>query len=185
MKKTAIKKKSDGSDYEPDEGEYKPKKTVNRGGHRGSAKKRRGRGYDMSSDEDGSDSGSSGEEWGKKKRKGKGRRKKKKLDDSDEGSFASSDSDSEPKKDRRTKKQKETGFTRTLTLSEDLEAIVGTNKAPRHEVVKQMWAYIKENDLQDPKNKQFAICDEKLEKVIGEKRFKCFGMAKYLKEHMS
>merc|ERR1711935_1074615 len=88
--------------------------------------------------------------------------------------FASSDSDSEPKKDRRTKKQKETGFTRTLTLSEDLEAIVGTNKAPRHEVVKQMWAYIKENDLQDPKNKQFAICDEKLEKVIGEKKVQMF-----------
>merc|ERR1712051_57804 len=36
----------------------------------------------------------------------------------------------------------------------------------------------------DQKNKRWAICDEKLEKVIGEKRFKCFGMAKYLKEHM-
>jgi len=134
----------------------------------------------MSSDEDGSSS--SGEEWGKK-RKGKGRRrKKKKLSDSEEASFSSDDS---MPKNKRSKKQKETGFTKTLNLSEDLEAIVGTNKAPRHEVVKQMWAYIKENDLQDPKNKQFAICDEKLEKVIGEKRFKCFGMAKYLKEHMS
>jgi len=134
----------------------------------------------MSSDEDGSSS--SGEEWGKK-RKGKGRRRKKKLSDSEEASF-SSDSDSEPKS-KRSKKQQATGYTKPMKLSEDLEAIVGTDTAPRHEVVKQMWAYIKENDLQDPKNKQFAICDEKLEKVIGEKRFKCFGMAKYLKEHMS
>jgi len=72
-----------------------------------------------------------------------------------------------------------------MKLSEDLEEIVGTDKASRGEVVKQVWAYIKENKLQDPKNKQWAICDDKLEKVIGEKRFKCFGMAKYLKEHMS
>ena len=39
--------------------------------------------------------------------------------------------------------------------------------------------------LQDPKNKQWAICDDKLLKVIGEKKFKCFGMAKYLKDHLS
>ena len=28
-----------------------------------------------------------------------------------------------------------------------------------------MWQYIKTNKLQDPKNKQFVICDEKLKKV--------------------
>ena len=32
-----------------------------------------------------------------------------------------------------------------------------------------MWAYIKENNLQDPKNKQFIKCDEKLSKVSKEK----------------
>ena len=63
--------------------------------------------------------------------------------------------------------------------------LLGLKEAPRHEVVKQMWAYIKENKLQDPKNKQWIICDEKLDKVIGEKKFKGFGMAKYLKDHMS
>lgn len=95
----------------------------------------------------------------------------------------SSDSDSEPKGKR--KMNSGTGYTKPLKLSEDLEAVVGLKEAPRHEVIKQMWAYIKENNLQDPKNKQWAICDDKLEKVIGEKKFKCFGMAKYLKEHMS
>ena len=124
----------------------------------------------------------SGEEWGKK-RKGKGRRRKKKLSDSEEASFSSDDS--EPKGKRKKDKVKATGYTKPMKLSEELEAVVGTNEAPRHEVIKQMWAYIKENNLQDPKNKQWAICDEKLEKVIGEKKFKCFGMAKYLKEHMS
>jgi chromatin remodeling complex protein RSC6 len=28
-----------------------------------------------------------------------------------------------------------------------------------------MWAYIKENNLQDPKNKQMIKCDDKLSKV--------------------
>ena len=95
-----------------------------------------------------------------------------------------SSDDSEPRS-KKWKKASATGYTKPVKLSEDLEAIVGVKEAPRHEVIKLMWAYIKENNLQDPKNKQFAKCDEKLEKVIGEKRFKCFGMAKYLKEHMS
>ncbi len=122
-----------------------------------------------------------GEEWGKK-RKGKGRRRKKKLSDSEEASMSSDDSEPRSKK---WKKASATGYTKPVKLSEDLEAIVGVKEAPRHEVIKLMWAYIKDNNLQDPKNKQFAKCDDKLEKVIGEKRFKCFGMAKYLKEHMS
>ena len=63
-----------------------------------------------------------GEEWGKK-RKGKGRRRKKKvMSDSDEGVMSSDDS--EPKS-KRSKKQKETGFTKTMKLSEDLEAVIG------------------------------------------------------------
>lgn len=37
--------------------------------------------------------------------------------------------------------------------------------------------------FQDPKNKQFAICDDELMKVIGVKRFRTFGMMKYLKSH--
>lgn len=45
-------------------------------------------------------------------------------------------------------------------------------------IVKEMTIF-----LQDPKNKQFAICDEELMKVIGVKRFRTFGMMKYLKNH--
>lgn len=134
-----------------------------------------------------------GEEWGKAKRgsggggRGRGgassRGKKRKTagSDSEGGSDAGSGTE-QPKKKR---KSGGGGFSKSLTLSDDLAAIVGTKEAPRHEVVKQMWAYIKENKLQDPKNKQFAICDEKLHKIIGTKKFKCFGMVKYLKDHMS
>lgn len=48
-----------------------------------------------------------------------------------------------------------------------------------------MWAYIKENNLQDPQKKSMVICDEKLSKVIPVKKFAGFGMFKYLKDHMT
>lgn len=48
-----------------------------------------------------------------------------------------------------------------------------------------MWAYIKENKLQDPKNKAMVKCDEKLSKICPTKKFRGFGMTKFLKEHMN
>ena len=110
--------------------------------------------------------------------------KKKRAYVSDDSFVSEASSDDSYKKDKK-RGGKATGYMKELQLSEELADIVGTERAARHEVVKQMWAYIKENNLQDPKNKQFAICDDKLEKVIGQKKFKCFGMAKYLKDHMS
>lgn len=70
-----------------------------------------------------------------------------------------------------------------MTLSPELAALVGQDSMARHEVVKKVWAIIKERNLYDPKNKQFAICDDALFKVIGVKRFRTFGMMKYLKDH--
>ncbi|KAF5288637.1 hypothetical protein FQA39_LY15332 [Lamprigera yunnana] len=75
------------------------------------------------------------------------------------------------------------GYTKSMTLSPELAALVGQNSMARHEVVKKIWDIIKERDLYDPKNKQFAICDDALFKVIGVKRFRTFGMMKYLKSH--
>lgn len=75
------------------------------------------------------------------------------------------------------------GYTKTMTLSPELAALVGQDAMARHEVVKKVWSIIKERDLYDPKNKQYAICDDALLKVIGVKRFRTFGMMKYLKNH--
>ena len=38
----------------------------------------------------------------------------------------------------------------------------------RHEVIKKMWSIIKENNMYDPKNKQYAICDDAMFPVIGK-----------------
>jgi len=104
------------------------------------------------------------------------------------GKKKSADSDDEDwGKKKKAKKtggpKKATAFTKSYKLTSELGDLVGSDVMPRHEVVKKMWAYIKENKLQDPENKQFAICDDTLLKIIGVKRFRTFGMMKYLKDH--
>merc|ERR1712076_196416 len=80
---------------------------------------------------------------------------------------------------------KGSGLTKPMKLSEDLADIVGKKEASRAECVKELWAYIKKNDLQDPKNKQFFKPDKKLAKVFGTDRIRGFGMVKFLKTHLS
>ena len=38
---------------------------------------------------------------------------------------------------------------------------------------------------QDPENKQFFTPDKTMEGIFGDKRQKCFGMSKHLKEHLT
>jgi hypothetical protein len=53
-----------------------------------------------------------------------------------------------------------------MKVSADLADIVGKKEASRAECIKQLWAYIKKNNLQDPENKQFFTPDKKMAKVI-------------------
>ncbi|XP_047488500.1 upstream activation factor subunit spp27-like isoform X2 [Penaeus chinensis] len=122
----------------------------------------------------------------KKPRKPKASPKKRRASDDD-------DSDEEWGKRKRQSPAKKGGggggrgkksaFTKSFKLSPELADVVGADVMPRHEVVKKLWAVIKERELQDPKNKQYAICDDQLLKVFGVKRFRTFGMMKHLKEH--
>ena len=43
-------------------------------------------------------------------------------------------------------------------LSEAMQEFLGAESMPRTEVVKRLWAYIKEHELQDPKNKRKIRC---------------------------
>ncbi|CAG9569113.1 unnamed protein product [Danaus chrysippus] len=101
--------------------------------------------------------------------------KRSRNDSSDEDDDASGDSESEEENKPAPKK----GYKLSPALSE----LMGETEMPRHEVVKRVWTIIKEKNLYDPNNKQFAICDDALYKVIGTKRFRTFGMMKYLKTH--
>ncbi|KAI5638336.1 SWIB/MDM2 domain-containing protein [Phthorimaea operculella] len=88
-----------------------------------------------------------------------------------------------PKKKAGGGRGKGSGYTRAYKLSPALADLMGKESMPRHEVVKRVWEIIKSKNLYDQNNKQFAICDDALYKVIGTKRFRIFGMMKYLKTH--
>merc|ERR1712018_846483 len=77
------------------------------------------------------------------------------------------------------------GLTKTMKLSADLADIVGKKVASRAECIKQLWAYIKKHNLQDPENKQFFVPDKKMAKVFGNDKIRAFGMAKFLSAHLS
>lgn len=50
--------------------------------------------------------------------------------------------------------------------------------------MKKLWSYIKENSLQDPKNKQNIICDESLRALFHVDRINMFQMNKALAKHI-
>ena len=54
----------------------------------------------------------------------------------------------------------------------------------RGEVVNQVWAYIKANKLQNPKDGREIIADDKLLKVFGKKTVTMFEMNKHLAAHL-
>merc|ERR1711874_50672 len=77
------------------------------------------------------------------------------------------------------------GLTKPMKLSAELADIVGKKEASRAECIKQLWAYLKKNNLQDPENKQFFIPDKKMAKIFGNDKIRAFGMAKFLSAHLS
>merc|ERR1712210_181945 len=83
--------------------------------------------------------------------------------------------------------KKLTGLQMPLNISSELAKIIGTKKGEqvsRPQVIKKLWAYLKEKNLQDPENKQFFTPDKTMEGIFGTERQKCFGMSKHLKEHL-
>lgn len=73
-----------------------------------------------------------------------------------------------------------------FNLSAELQAVVGPGPMPRSEVVKQLWVYIKANDLQDKTNKRMINADAKLLAVFaGKAQVSMFEMAKLISPHLS
>eukprot|EP00884_Botryococcus_braunii_P020010 jgi/Botrbrau1/6693/Bobra.0202s0031.1 len=90
--------------------------------------------------------------------------------------------DSEPRPAKKKKRGGGGGFGNAV-LSEPLAAFVGVPTMARTQVVKAIWAYIKENNLQDPKNKQKIIVDEKLATFL-KAPVTMFSMNKQLSKHI-
>lgn len=71
-----------------------------------------------------------------------------------------------------------------MSLSSELEAVIGKGPMTRGEVVKKIWDYIKKHDLQNPKNKRNILADEKLKVIFGKNEVTMFEMTKLVSGHL-
>jgi chromatin remodeling complex protein RSC6 len=76
-------------------------------------------------------------------------------------------------------------FMKPMTPSAALAEVVGSKPIPRTEVTKKLWAYIKKNKLQDPKNKRNIKADDALKPVFaGKGVVNMFEMTKLVNKHL-
>lgn len=84
------------------------------------------------------------------------------------------------------KRKPNAAFMKELQPSAELAAVVGNKPMPRTEVVKKLWAYIKKNNLQDPKQKRMINADDKLKPIFGgKKQVSMFEMTSLVNKQLS
>ena len=67
-----------------------------------------------------------------------------------------------------------------FNISDPLAAVLQFDKLSRPQVVKQLWVYIKGNELQNPGNRREILCDAGLRAVFGVDKIDMFKMNKVL-----
>jgi chromatin remodeling complex protein RSC6 len=72
-----------------------------------------------------------------------------------------------------------------VTLSGELEAVIGKGPMTRAQVTSKVWEYIKANSLQDTKDKRQINPDAKLGAVIGKDQISMFKMTAAVSKHLS
>ncbi|KAL7256205.1 hypothetical protein ACSBR1_010182 [Camellia fascicularis] len=107
-------------------------------------------------------------------------------DDEEEASNGKSTSKRGSKKQNKEVKKRGGGggFTKLCSLSPELQKFVGVPELARTEVVKQLWNYIREKNLQDPSNRRNIICDDTLRALFAVDCINMFQMNKSLAKHI-
>jgi upstream activation factor subunit UAF30 len=85
---------------------------------------------------------------------------------------------------RSTGGQQPNGLQKPVQPSKQLAAVVGAKPLPRSEVVRKVWAYIKQHKLQNPDNGREILADDKLQAVFGKPQVTMFEMNKHLSQHL-
>ena len=61
-----------------------------------------------------------------------------------------------------------------MELHPFLAEILGETALPRTQVTKKIWEYIKDHDLQDPSDRRYIICDDRLREIFNQDRISAF-----------
>ena len=89
------------------------------------------------------------------------------------------------KKAAATKRKPNAAFMKPVQPSAALSEVVGSKPIPRTEVTKKLWAYIKKNNLQDPKERRMINADDNLKPIFnGKKQVSMFDMTKLVNKHL-
>ncbi|SCU97801.1 LADA_0H08372g1_1 [Lachancea dasiensis] len=102
------------------------------------------------------------------------------------GSSSRSKSNGKISKPRKKRKASEAGNALSqnkMLLSPELQELVKEPEMARTQVVKKIWEYIKEHNLQNPADRREILCDEKLKPVFGDKTT-MFALNKSLSRHI-
>mmetsp|Transcript_13454 Transcript_13454/g.22065 ORF Transcript_13454/g.22065 Transcript_13454/m.22065 type:complete len:93 (-) Transcript_13454:271-549(-) len=69
-------------------------------------------------------------------------------------------------------------------LSPQLSKVIGKKKATRPEVLKDVWVYIKNNNLQNPLNKKEVLADDTLKDLFGQDKATVPEVMKLISPHI-
>lgn len=71
-----------------------------------------------------------------------------------------------------------------LFCSVPLSAVLAVEKLSRPQVVKKLWEYIRQHELQNPSNKKEIVCDDALRAVFAVDKIDMFRMNKVLGQYV-
>ena len=80
---------------------------------------------------------------------------------------------------------KNNALQKPVTVSPELEAVIGKGPMTRAQVTSKVWEYIKKHDLQDSKDKRQINPDAKLGAVIGKDQISMFKMTAAVSKHLT
>ncbi len=80
---------------------------------------------------------------------------------------------------------KNNALQKPVTVSPELETVVGKGPMTRAEVTSKVWEYIKKHDLQDSQDKRMINPDDQLGAVIGKEQISMFKMTAAVSKHLS
>lgn len=86
---------------------------------------------------------------------------------------------------KKSKRKPNPAFMKPVQPDALLSEVVGSKAAPRTEITKKLWDYIKKHKLQDSKKRIMINADDNLKAVFGgKKQVSMFEMTKLVNKHL-